>query len=79
MFAHVSPEADSFGETISTLKFAQRASTVELGAARMNKESTEVKALKEQVNEFSAEITTILHAVGILIPHQYLDQKLVQN
>lgn len=51
MFAHVSPEADSFGETISTLKFAQRASTVELGAARMNKESTEVKALKEQVNK----------------------------
>ncbi|KAF7144811.1 hypothetical protein RHSIM_Rhsim04G0102700 [Rhododendron simsii] len=49
MFAHVSPEADSFGETISTLKFAQRASTVELGAARMNKESTEVKALKEQI------------------------------
>ncbi|KAE9455972.1 hypothetical protein C3L33_12127, partial [Rhododendron williamsianum] len=39
----------SFGETISTLKFAQRASTVELGAARMNKESTEVKALKEQI------------------------------
>ncbi|KAG5552449.1 hypothetical protein RHGRI_010504 [Rhododendron griersonianum] len=39
----------SFGETISTLKFAQRVSTVELGASRMNKESTEVKALKEQI------------------------------
>lgn len=49
MFAHVSPDVDSFGETISTLKFAQRASTVELGSARMNKESTEVMKLKEQV------------------------------
>nr|KYP70501.1 Kinesin-4 [Cajanus cajan] len=49
MFAHVSPEADSFGETVSTLKFAQRVSTVELGAARMNKESSEVMQLKEQV------------------------------
>ncbi|OMO71404.1 hypothetical protein CCACVL1_18234 [Corchorus capsularis] len=49
MFAHVSPEGDSFGETISTLKFAQRVSTVELGAARMNKESSEVMQLKEQI------------------------------
>ncbi|WJX83754.1 hypothetical protein P8452_66393 [Trifolium repens] len=49
MFAHVSPEADSFSETVSTLKFAQRVSTVELGAARMNKESSEVMQLKAQV------------------------------
>ncbi|GFY81112.1 P-loop nucleoside triphosphate hydrolases superfamily protein with CH (Calponin Homology) domain-containing protein [Actinidia rufa] len=48
MFSHVSPEADSFGETISTLKFAQRVSTVELDAARINKESSEVMELKEQ-------------------------------
>lgn len=49
MLAHVSPEADSYGETISTLKFAQRASTVELGAPRQNKESSEIQELKEQV------------------------------
>uniref|UniRef100_A0A803P6Y1 Uncharacterized protein n=1 Tax=Cannabis sativa TaxID=3483 RepID=A0A803P6Y1_CANSA len=49
MFAHVSPEEDSFSETVSTLKFAQRASTVELGAARSNKESSEVIQLKQQV------------------------------
>ncbi|XP_059645872.1 kinesin-like protein KIN-14L [Cornus florida] len=49
MFAHVSPEGDSFGETMSTLKFAQRVSTVELGAARVNKESNEVMELKEQI------------------------------
>nr|XP_019707218.1 kinesin-like protein KIN-14A [Elaeis guineensis] len=50
MFAHVSPEADSYGETISTLKFAQRASTVELGAAQLNKESSEIRELKEQMD-----------------------------
>lgn len=49
MFAHVSPEEDSFCETLSTLKFAQSVSTVELGAARLNKESSEVIQLKAQV------------------------------
>lgn len=49
MFAHVSPEADSFSETVTTLKFAQRVSTVELGVAHLNKESSEVMQLKEQV------------------------------
>ena len=51
MLAHVSPEEESFCETISTLKFAQRVSSVELGAARSNRESTEVMQLKEQVRE----------------------------
>ncbi|KAL6902279.1 hypothetical protein ACP4OV_005155 [Aristida adscensionis] len=49
MFVHISPESDAVGETISTLKFAERVSTVELGAARLNKESGEVKELKEQI------------------------------
>lgn len=49
MLAHVNPEGGSFGETMSTLKFAQRVSTVELGAARANKESSEVLELKAQV------------------------------
>ncbi|XP_073279650.1 kinesin-like protein KIN-14L [Primulina huaijiensis] len=49
MFAHVSPEGDSFEETMSTLKFTQRISTVELGAARANKESSEVLDLKLQI------------------------------
>lgn len=50
MFAHLSPEGDSFGETISTLKFAQRVSTIQLGAVRANKESGEIMQLKDQVN-----------------------------
>lgn len=49
MLAHVSPEADYYGETVSTLKFAQRVSTVQLGAAHSNRESSEVWKLKEQV------------------------------
>lgn len=49
MFVHISPELDAVGETLSTLKFAERVSTVELGAARVNKDNTDVKELKEQV------------------------------
>lgn len=49
MFVHISPEPDALGETISTLKFAERVATVELGAARINKDSADVKELKEQV------------------------------
>ncbi|KAJ6380350.1 hypothetical protein OIU76_016920 [Salix suchowensis] len=49
MFVHMSPETDALGETISTLKFAERVATVELGAARVNKDSSEAKELKEQV------------------------------
>eukprot|EP00253_Pinus_taeda_P022170 PITA_22170 len=47
---HVSPEPDSYGETISTLKFAERVSSVELGVASLNKESGELRELREQVD-----------------------------
>lgn len=50
MFAHVSPEEDSFGETISTLRFAQRVSMVVLLGSQ-NKESNEVFELRAEVNE----------------------------
>ncbi|XP_058003258.1 kinesin-like protein KIN-14L isoform X2 [Hevea brasiliensis] len=58
MFAHVSPEGDSLGETISTLKFAQRVSTVELGAACANKESSEIMQLKEQVENLRKSLAS---------------------
>lgn len=49
MFVHISPEPDAIGETLSTLKFAERVATVELGVARVNKDTSDVKELKEQV------------------------------
>ncbi|KAJ1265713.1 hypothetical protein BS78_08G097100 [Paspalum vaginatum] len=49
MFVHISPEADATGETISTLKFAERVASVELGAAKANKEGSEIRELKEQI------------------------------
>ncbi|XP_044503079.1 kinesin-like protein KIN-14I isoform X2 [Mangifera indica] len=56
MFAHISPEPDAIGETISTLKFAERVATVELGAARVNKDSSDVKELKEQIASLKAAL-----------------------
>ncbi|OMO63912.1 hypothetical protein CCACVL1_22188 [Corchorus capsularis] len=56
MFVHISPEPDAIGETISTLKFAERVATVELGAARVNKDTTDVKELKEQIASLKAAL-----------------------
>ncbi|KAG0486424.1 hypothetical protein HPP92_008519 [Vanilla planifolia] len=49
MFVQISPDAKSYSETISTLKFAKRVSGVELGVARSNKERNDVKELMEKV------------------------------
>ncbi|KAJ7532842.1 hypothetical protein O6H91_13G022400 [Diphasiastrum complanatum] len=49
MFVHINPDLESYGETMSTLKFAERVASVELGAARSNKECGEVRDLKEQI------------------------------
>ena len=49
MFVQVNPDVESYSETISTLKFAERVSGVELGAARSNKEGKDIKELLEQV------------------------------
>ncbi|CAA2966701.1 kinesin KP1 [Olea europaea subsp. europaea] len=49
MFIQLNPDVESFSETISTLKFAERASGVELGAARSNKEGRGVRELMEQM------------------------------
>ncbi|XP_074317209.1 kinesin-like protein KIN-14C [Silene latifolia] len=49
MFVQLNPDVSSYSETLSTLKFAERVSGVELGAARNNKEGKDVKDLTEQV------------------------------
>ena len=51
MFVHVSPDEESYSETVSTLKFAERVATVELGPAQSHKESGEVRDLKDQAKQ----------------------------
>ena len=49
MFIQLNPDLTSFSESLSTLKFAERVSGVELGAARNNKEGRDFRELMEQV------------------------------
>lgn len=49
MFVHINPEVNALGETISTLKFAERVATIDLGAAQSNKEAGEIREFKEEV------------------------------
>ncbi|XP_006644693.2 kinesin-like protein KIN-14C [Oryza brachyantha] len=49
MFVQINPDVESYSETISTLKFAERVSGVELGAAKSNREGKDIKELLEQV------------------------------
>lgn len=53
MFVHINPEVNAIGETISTLKFAERVASIELGAARSNKETGEIRDLKDEVYSWS--------------------------
>lgn len=49
MFVQLNPDAISHSESLSTLKFAERVSGVELGAAKSNKDGRDVRDLMEQV------------------------------
>ncbi|KAK1317353.1 Kinesin-4 [Acorus calamus] len=49
MFVHINPDVHATGETISTLKFAERVASIELGAAHANKETGELRELREEV------------------------------
>ncbi|CAI0414486.1 unnamed protein product [Linum tenue] len=49
MFVQLNPDPDSYSETLSTLKFAERVSGVELGAAKSNKEGRDIRELVDQV------------------------------
>ncbi|CAL9065484.1 kinesin-like protein KIN-14C [Musa acuminata AAA Group] len=56
MFVHINPDVGSYSETLSTLKFAERVSGVELGAARSHKEGKDVRDLMEQVTSLKDTI-----------------------
>ena len=58
MFVQLNPDVDSYSETVSTLKFAERVSGVELGAARTNREGRDIRELMEQVSFFSLPLLT---------------------
>ncbi|KAG6752929.1 hypothetical protein POTOM_042970 [Populus tomentosa] len=49
MFVQLNPDVISYSETLSTLKFAERVSGVELGAARSSKEGRDARELMDQV------------------------------
>ncbi|KAL4361529.1 hypothetical protein GQ457_04G039040 [Hibiscus cannabinus] len=49
MFVQLNPDITSYSESLSTLKFAERVSGVELGAARSTKEGKDVRELLEQL------------------------------
>ncbi|KAG5135684.1 hypothetical protein JHK82_020415 [Glycine max] len=57
MFVQINSDISSYSETLSTLKFAERVSGVELGAARSSKESKEVRELMEQVSSLKNAIS----------------------
>ncbi|VAH09431.1 unnamed protein product [Triticum turgidum subsp. durum] len=57
MFVQINPDVESYSETISTLKFAERVSGVELGAARSNKDGKDIKELLEQVSSLKDTIS----------------------
>lgn len=49
MFVQLNPDVTSFSESLSTLKFAERVSGIELGAAKSSKDGKDVRELTEQV------------------------------
>lgn len=72
MFVQLNPDATSYSETLSTLKFAERVSGVELGAAKSNKDSKEVRELMDQVMNVFAFIHIQLLSIARNISYQPL-------
>ncbi|KAM0848476.1 hypothetical protein ACQ4PT_054370 [Festuca glaucescens] len=50
MFVQINPDVSSYAESLSTLRFAERVSGVELGAAKVNKEGKDIREFKEQLS-----------------------------
>ncbi|XP_073020117.1 kinesin-like protein KIN-14J [Primulina eburnea] len=66
MFVQLNPDVESYSETISTLKFAERVSGVELGAARSNKEGRGVRELMEQIASLKNDVAKKDEEIGRL-------------
>lgn len=57
MFVQLNPDITSYSESMSTLKFAERVSGVELGAAKSSKDGRDVRDLMEQVKKLKHTLT----------------------
>eukprot|EP00299_Pterocystis_sp_00344_P015397 c7685_g1_i2.p1 GENE.c7685_g1_i2~~c7685_g1_i2.p1 ORF type:complete len:1060 (+),score=263.76 c7685_g1_i2:48-3227(+) len=64
MFVNMSPSSDNFWETISTLNFAARAASIELGEVQRNFQSGELSQLREQVSKLQNQLASEKGAVG---------------
>ncbi|CAN8292630.1 unnamed protein product [Cochlearia groenlandica] len=56
MFVQLNPDVTSYSESMSTLKFAERVSGVELGAAKSSKDGRDVRELMEQLGSLKDTI-----------------------
>ncbi|XP_020867435.1 kinesin-like protein KIN-14O isoform X2 [Arabidopsis lyrata subsp. lyrata] len=56
MFVQLNPDITSYSESMSTLKFAERVSGVELGAAKSSKDGRDVRDLMEQLGSLKDTI-----------------------
>ncbi|XP_002437142.2 kinesin-like protein KIN-14M isoform X2 [Sorghum bicolor] len=56
MFVQINPDVSSYSETLSTLKFAERVSGVELGASKVNKEGKDIRECMEQLSVLKHKI-----------------------
>lgn len=61
MFVQLNPDATSYSESMSTLKFAERVSGVELGAAKSSKEGKDARDLMEQVSKTTFPTRVLSH------------------
>jgi hypothetical protein len=63
MFVHVAPEASSFGESTSTLKFGSRVSDITLGRAAKN--AVAVSALDQKEANVRDPMATSRHLARV--------------
>ncbi|XWS50729.1 hypothetical protein CRYUN_Cryun12cG0112300 [Craigia yunnanensis] len=66
MFVQLNPDATSYSESMSTLKFAERVSGIELGAAQSSKEGKDVRELMEQMASLKDTIAKKDEEIGRL-------------
>lgn len=76
MFVQLNPDVTSYSESMSTLKFAERVSGVELGAAKTSKEGKDVRDLMEQVKVTHFLPSLFLSYLSLAINSRYMNHLL---